>query len=73
MTIRKLGSILTGASKILTKLVCIYPGLYFRKRRAVNTFQSELKECGLDDEVIAALTDTYKDLGELKNWVPVRK
>lgn len=69
MTIKKVGSIVVGVSKMVGKLTLVIPGLYLQKKRGVTTFQAELRGQGLDDEVIATFSKMYGELGDLKHWL----
>lgn len=54
---------------MLGGLVWVTPTLFSQKRRAIAIFQAQLRYDGLDEVTIQKLTETYKQMGEIKNWI----
>lgn len=61
-------SVVMGACKTIGKLGVMAPELLRKRRKALRSFRSELYAQGVDREAVEALTATYKELGDIKNW-----
>ncbi len=68
-----IGSIILNGGKILAGLTWRTPGLLLQKRRAIAVFKKELQLAGLDDYTIQELAKTYKQMGEMKDWIFTKK
>lgn len=68
-----ISSIILNAGKILAGLAWETPTLLLQKRRAIAVFKKELQLTGLDDYTIKELTKTYKQMGDMKDWIATKK
>ncbi len=67
--LKEIGRTIISAGKVLGGLAWATPTLFSQKRRAVAIFQAQLRYDGLDEATIQELTEAYKQMGEIKNWI----
>ena len=67
--LRAVGSTAIGAGKLIGSLAGITPGLFLKRRRAMHTFKAKLQEYGIDGRTAEELTEIYKQLGDIKQWI----
>lgn len=60
---------LIGFTKLTCRLAWISPHLLFKRKRAMKVFQAQLQASGLDKCVAKELTESYKQLGNFKQWL----
>ena len=53
---------------IVGKLLFIFPKGFLWRRKAINSFEKELKKADIEKEVIEKLSAEYKELGKINNW-----
>lgn len=71
-TSKRIDSLLRGLPYLLvlvSKIVLLYFKLSAKRRRAVKSFKTRLKESGMAEEHIQDLAGTYEDMGKLRRCI----
>ncbi|MFW6030545.1 MAG: hypothetical protein ACOCRO_09915 [Halanaerobiales bacterium] len=73
MKIIKVTGIIINAFKLIIilsgKFTMLLPKMLIWRKKGINSFQKELSNAGISNEVIKELSTEYKKMGKISNWI----